>query len=139
MKYTEQQIITAMQGTGGIVSQIIRNLSKLDENTTISRQGLHDRLNKNVTLQEAYTAEQERIGDIVETGFFKALQAEEEWAMKEWFKYKGWSRGYVQRQTIENKLDINPVEAILRAAGLREGGNDRKVDDNNASALEGKA
>lgn len=106
MKYTEQQIITAMKGTGGIISQIINNLSKLDGNT-ISRQGLHERIGKSETLKAEYEAEQERIGDIAETGFFLALQKNEDWAIKEWFKYKGYTRGYMVKQQNEITGDIN--------------------------------
>lgn len=123
MKYTENQIITAMKGTGGIISQIINNLSKLDSNTTISRQGLYERIEKNDTLKEAYQAEQERIGDIVETGFFKALQGEKEWAMKEWFRYKGYTRGYVPKQ----QTDLTSGDKPLPLLGVI------KVDSDNST------
>lgn len=123
MKYTEQQIITAMKGTGGIISQIINNLSKLDSNTTISRQGLYERIDRSPTLKEAYQAEQERIGDIVETGFFKALQDQKEWAMKEWFRYKGWTRGYVQKQETNVNLDFR--NKVIASYGQIEG----KIDE----------
>lgn len=125
MKYTEQQIITAMQGTGGIVSQIIKNLSKPDSNITITRQSLYERIEKNPTLKEAYQAEQERIGDIAETGFFRALQEEKEWAMKEWFKYKGYTRGYTQK--IENDNNTNIIALILQQYS-QEGKNNGVVD-----------
>lgn len=128
MKYTEQQIITAMKGTGGIVSQILANLkkfTKVDESYT--RQALHKRIGESDILKEAYANEQEHIGDIVETGFYRALQDEKEWAMKEWFKYKGYTRGYVQNKIIENKGD-NTVAEILKAAGLT-GGQDGTDND----------
>lgn len=129
MKYTEQQIITAMKGTGGIISQIIKNLSKLDGNT-ISRQGLHERIGKSETLKAEYEAEQERIGDIAETGFFLALQKNEDWAIKEWFKYKGYTRGYMQNRVVENKGN-DPIAEILKAVGLTggEGANEQNRSD----------
>lgn len=114
MKYTENQIITAMQGTGGIVSQIMQNLLKLDNNG-ISRQALHERISKNETLKEAYVAEQERIGDIAETGFVRALQKEEEWAIKEWLKFKGSNRGYTQK--LEQNTSINIFAEVLAKYG----------------------
>ena len=120
MKYTERQIITAMKGTGGIVSQIIGNLAKLDDNVeksaqgVISRQGLHDRIGKSETLKQAYVDEQEHIGDIAETGFFLALQDKEDWAIKEWFKYKGSTRGYMvkQQNEITGEIGVSLVEFI---------------------------
>lgn len=129
MKYTENQIITAMKGTGGIISQIIHNLSKLDSNTTISRQGLYERIDKSGTLKEAYNAEQERIGDIVETGFFKALQDEEEWAMKEWFRYKGYTRGYVQKQQVDANISVDPTKKLLEKYDLQIEGEDASKAD----------
>ena len=135
MKYTEQQIIKAMKGTGGIVSQIISNLTKLDNNT-ISRQALHERIGKSETLKEAYEAEQEHIGDIAETGFFLALQAKEDWAIKEWFKYKGYTRGYVQNKVIENK-GKDPVVEILKAAGLTGGEGENGQNRNNDVDIQG--
>jgi hypothetical protein len=108
MKYTENQIIKAMQGTGGIVSQILKNLTMLTEvDETYSRQALHKRINESEKLKEAYIAEQERIGDLAETAFAKALQSEESWAVKEWFKYKGSTRGYIVKQQNEIAGDIN--------------------------------
>lgn len=111
MKYTENQIIAAMKGTGGIVSQIIKNLSKTDGNT-ITRQSLHERINKSETLKQAYMAEQERIGDLAETGFFRALQDEKEWAVKEWFKYKGSTRGYVPKQHTDITSGDKPIPIL---------------------------
>lgn len=129
MKYTENQIIAAMKGTGGIVSQILVNLTKLTKvDETYTRQGLHKRIGESQTLKEAYQAEQERIGDIAETGFFRALQDETDWAIKEWFKYKGYTRGYIQNKVIENKGD-NTVRDILLAAGLLEGESNDGKDD----------
>lgn len=113
IKYTENQIIAAMKGTGGIVSQILNNLSKLtkvDEKYT--RQALHKRINESETLQEAYTAEQERIGDLAESAFAKALQAEKDWAVKEWFKYKGWTRNYVQKQEVKNEGGLFNMDTL---------------------------
>jgi len=95
MKYTKQQIMLAMNNTGGIVNQILKNLAKLNvETQSYTRNALYDRIKKSKILKEAYKDEQERIGDIVESNFFIKLQEGEEWAMKEWFRYKGYTRGY---------------------------------------------
>lgn len=112
MKYTEQQIITAMKGTGGIISQILKKLAEVNSEHTYTRNALYKRIEESPTLKEAYQAEQEHIGDIVETGFFKALQDQKEWAMKEWFRYKGWTRGYVQKQEIRNPDGLFAKEAL---------------------------
>lgn len=123
MKYTENQIITAMKGTGGIVSQILANLSKLSEvDETYTRQALHKRIGESETLKEAYLDEQEHIGDIAETGFFLALQAKEDWAIKEWFKYKGSTRGYVPKQ----QTDLTSGEQPIPLLGVI------KLDSNNS-------
>jgi hypothetical protein len=109
MKYTEQQIIKAMKGTGGIISQILNNLKNLSKpaDFTYTRQSLKERIDKNENLREAYISEQENISDIAETGFFRALQEEKDWAIKEWFKYKGSTRGYIVKQQNEIAGDIN--------------------------------
>lgn len=104
-----------MEGTGGIVNQILKRLSEVDASQTYTRQALYKRIDENETLKEAYVAEQERIGDLVETGFFRAIGDEKEWAMKEWFRYKGWSRGYVQKQ--EQNTNINIFADILAKYG----------------------
>lgn len=123
MKYTEQQIITAMKGTGGIISQILKKLAEVNSEHTYTRNALYKRIEESPTLKEAYQAEQERIGDIVETGFFKALQDQKEWAMKEWFRYKGWTRGYVQKQETNVNLDFR--NKVIASYGQIEG----KIDE----------
>lgn len=128
MKYTENQIITAMKGTGGIVSQIIANLTKTDGNT-ITRQSLHDRINKSETLKQAYIAEQERIGDLAETAFSLALQKQEPWAVKEWFKYKGYTRNYVQKQEISNPDGLFSKDALKIEIVSNENKAKRKTKD----------
>ena len=135
MKYTENQIITAMKGTGGIVSQIINNLSKLDQDVdksaqgVISRQGLHDRISKSETLKEAYQDEQERVGDLAETAFSLALQKQEPWAVKEWFKYKGYTRNYVQKQEISNPDGLFSKDALKIEIVNNENKTKRKAKD----------
>lgn len=130
MKYTENQIIAAMKGTGGIVSQIIKNLTELSEvDETISRQALHKRIGKNERLKEAYQAEQERIGDLAETAFSLALQKQEPWAVKEWFKYKGYTRNYVQKQEISNPDGLFSKEVLKIEIVNNENKTKRKAKD----------
>lgn len=130
MKYTEQQIITAMKGTGGIVSQILKNLAELNTGETYTRNALYDRIDKTPSLKEAYQAEQERIGDLAETAFSLALQKKEPWAVKEWFRYKGWIRGYVQKQEIRNPDGLFAKEALkIEIVGNNENKVKRKAKD----------
>lgn len=126
MRYTKQQIKRAMIGTGGIVSQILANLKKSTKDVggkDYPRQALYKRISKNPELKQAYLDEQERIGDIAETSFLLALQDKEQWAIREWFRYKGWTRGYVAKQdtSITGDLNVALVEFI---------GKGKKLDDN---------
>lgn len=124
-----------MKGTGGIVSQIINNLSKLDNSVkksaqgVISRQGLYERIDKSPALKEAYQAEQERIGDLAETAFSLALQKQEPWAVKEWFKYKGYTRNYVQKQEISNPDGLFSKDALKIEIVNNENKTKRKAKD----------
>lgn len=94
MKYTELQIISAMRGTGGILSQIISNLSKLDKDVTISRQAISERIIKSPTLTEARESEAEVIGDVAETQLVKSMQSGNMQAVGLWIRFKGYARGY---------------------------------------------
>lgn len=114
-----------MKGTGGILSQIINNLSKLPNNQTITRRGLADRISKSDVLKQALKDEQDHIGDIVETKFFKRLQEDDDWALNTWFRYKGWTRGYVPKQ--ESSVNLDFRDRVIATYGEIEEGKINEV------------
>lgn len=110
MKFTDQQIIAAMKGTGGILSQVLANLSKLvenDETKTMSRQALQQRIDGTEAIRVAREAEQQVIDDLAETQIAKHLQKGERWAVDLWAKYKGRLRGY------KTASDVTSAEKAL--------------------------
>lgn len=133
MKYTENQIIAAMKGTGGIISQILNNLEKQTKadgkEFSYNRSTLYKRIDENQALKEAYQSEQERIGDLAETAFSLALQKQEPWAVKEWFKYKGYTRNYVQKQEISNPDGLFSKDALKIEIVNNENKTKRKAKD----------
>lgn len=114
MKYTDAQIKKAMKGTAGIVGQILGNLKELSkvDNLEYTRQALYKRIDENPELKQAYVEEQERIGDLAESAFSLALAAKEPWAVKEWFKYKGWGRNYIPKQQTDITSGDQPIPLL---------------------------
>ncbi|UOF78672.1 hypothetical protein [Caudoviricetes sp.] len=111
MKVTNKQIITAIQGTGGILSQVLHNLNKLSkvDDFVLSRQGLAQRIAKHQALQDAIESERELVDDLAETGFADALHKRQPWAIKEWLKYKGRLRNYTPAMKVDHTTDDKPL------------------------------
>lgn len=119
MKFTEQQIITAMKGTGGIYQQILNNLSKLTDGSPeamFTRQALRYRIEGNEDLTEAYLAEQEVIGDVAETQLVKNMQSGNMQAVGLWIRFKGYARGYKTVSDHDITTGGQPINTVVDTA-----------------------
>ena len=92
-KYTAEQFIKAIPGTGGIISAIARKVD-CEWNTAKAY------INKYPTIRQAYDNECQTILDMAETGLYKAIREGKDWAIKYILSTKGKSRGYVERQEV---------------------------------------
>lgn len=129
MKVTNQQIIAAMKGTGGIMMQIMQNLKmiyhadkiknqkepdKISEILSnlpdpVNRSTLYERITKNPQLTAAREEASETIDDLGEAAFAAALQRREPWAVKQWLKYRGRKREYVPAMKLDHTTDDKPL------------------------------
>jgi len=92
-KYTAEQFIKAIPGTGGIISAIARKVD-CEWNTAKAY------IDKYPTIKQAYDNECQTILDMAETGLYKAIREGKDWAIKYILSTKGKSRGYVERQEL---------------------------------------
>ena len=92
-KYTAEQFIKAIPGTGGIISAIARKVD-CEWNTAKAY------IDKYPTIKQAYDNECQTILDMAETGLYKAIREGKDWAIKYILSTKGKSRGYVERQEV---------------------------------------
>lgn len=105
-KLTDEQYIKAIEGSAGIVMDIIKRI-KEEYGVSLSRQGFHEKLKNNPDVKEAYDTERENIHDLGESKFVKAIKREESWAIRDWLKYGGKYRGYSTHsiQEVEDKRE----------------------------------
>ena len=123
MKFTEKQILAAIKGTAGIYSSIISNLESLSKPTkdgvvkTIRRNSLRERVERSPTLTQAYEEERDKIDDIGESQFVKALQDDDNYlATRDWLKYRGSRRSYQEKTQQEVTVDLPKILGGISAA-----------------------
>ena len=92
-KYTAEQFIKAIPGTGGIISAIARKVD-CEWNTAKAY------IDKYPTIKQAYDNECQTILDMAETGLYKAIREGKDWAIKYILSTKGKSRGSYRRDII---------------------------------------
>ena len=80
-------VVKAIQGTGGIVSQIAEKLQ-------CARQTVYVYIKKYPEVKEAYDNEKEMILDVCEEGLFAKIYGQDFDAIKYYLERKGKSRGY---------------------------------------------
>jgi len=93
-KYSTDEIVAAMEGTGGIVSQLSRRLSV----TWHTAKGYTA---QNKACRLAWEAEREKALDLAESALLKAIQGGEQWAVKFFLSTIGKGRGYSERHEVE--------------------------------------
>ena len=101
-KITKQRFKEAVQGTGGIMLSIAKNLNA-------SRSGVYKFCNKHPDMMELRHQEEEKIIDICENSLFTQAKDKEQWAVKYLLSTKGKKRGYVEKQEVEHSGGIKEI------------------------------
>ncbi len=73
-KYSEKKVIAAIEGTGGIMTEIVRRLG-------CSRNTLKKYLNENEKIKEAYDNEYESVSDLARSQLIMAIETGSPWAI----------------------------------------------------------
>ena len=113
-RYTAAQFITAIPGTGGIITSIAKKIGC--EWHTAKRY-----ITKYPTIAQAYNDEANAVLDMAEVEMIKAMKDGELSALKFYLKTKGKHRGYVERQehriVNEDELDRAIEREMAKLAG----------------------
>ena len=116
-KVTKEQILKAIQGTGGIIEPMLQKLG-------ISRQAYWKWENKHPELKQARYDEREKQVDISEEQLFKANKNGEKWAVNKILSTLGKDRGYVERQETHHTgvmdFNLDLAERLKRAKELEK-------------------
>lgn len=112
-KITDAQIAKAIKGTAGILSGIMKNLDRLTRvENVVSRQGLHQRINRSAALKQQLEAEREYVGDLTEATLAQNIAKGESWAVNLQLKYAPImrARGYrLSKDITSNGETIRPM------------------------------
>lgn len=92
-KYTAEQFIKAIPGTGGIITAIAKKVG-CEWNTAKHYIYNHS------TIKRAYDNECESMLDMAESELFMAVKGGRDWAIKYTLSTKGKSRGFVERNEV---------------------------------------
>jgi transposase-like protein len=129
MKYTEEQILEAISGTGGDISEIARRLG-------CARSTVYRYMDRYPSVAEAIEDEREELLDLAEEGLMKQVREHDLQAIIFVLKTKGKDRGYttwidlgatVRREiddlldTLRRGLDPEDFDKVMRVLRKREG------------------
>ena len=105
-KFTAQEVLDAIPGTGGIKALVAKNLQC--DRATVGRYA-----QRYVTIQKALKDEDEGLTDLAEAKAVKLINAEYWPAIRFRLETKGKKRGYVQKQEIkhsgEQEVTVNII------------------------------
>jgi hypothetical protein len=106
MAITKNKFKKALEGTGGIMLSIAKNLD-------CSRQAVYNFCNKHPDMMELRRQEEEKVLDIAENSLFVEAKNGEQWATKYLLATKGKKRGYIEKSQLEHSgIDTN-IEIII--------------------------
>ena len=110
-----KDIKIALEKSDGVVAQAAKKLN-------ITRQALHDRIQKNPMLKEFHEAVKESTIDLAETALHTALRNGEGWAVCFKLKCHGKSRGYVEKQEHDHtvRMDSEITVKLVDVDGNRD-------------------
>jgi transposase-like protein len=129
MKYTEEQILEVISGTGGDISEIARRLG-------CARSTVYRYMDRYPSVAEAIEDEREELLDLAEEGLMKQVREHDLQAIIFVLKTKGKDRGYttwihlgatVRREiddlldTLRRGLDPEDFDKVMRVLRKREG------------------
>ena len=104
-KRTSKEIIEAIHETKGIVSVAARRLG-------ISRKAIYDARDKYKGVAEALEDAREAMTDFAEGQLYKNIQKGDTTSIIFYLKTQGKARGYVERQEVDNRHQIEGVLGI---------------------------
>ena len=94
-KYTAEQFIKAIPGSGGIIT-------KIAERVGCTWHTARRYIEKHPTVLQAYTDEKEKVIDLAETTVMKAMSEGDVGTARWYLATKGRDRGYVERRQHEH-------------------------------------
>ena len=107
-KLTEAKILAAMDDCGGIISVVARRLG-------VKRDTVAKYIRENPVLQERVASECETFTDVAESSLMRLIREGNVAATIFYLKTKAKSRGYIERQEVQNvqpsTIEITPDEA----------------------------
>jgi len=95
LEYTEEEILSAIKGSAGIISTIADNLG-------CSWHTADKYIKEHESCVEAYNDETERVLDLAESEMIKLIEGGEIQMIKYMLSTKGKKRGYTEKQEIEH-------------------------------------
>ncbi len=106
LKYTEDEVLSAIKGSAGIVSTIAKNL-KCDWHTAKSYIDSYENCKK------AYSDEEEKVLDLAESKLIEAINKGDSQMIKYLLATKGKKRGFTEKTDIDLNVDggINIIYA----------------------------
>lgn len=113
-KFTKAQVLKAIPGSGGIISNVARKL-KCDWITArryLQKMGWED-------VEAAFAAEKEAITDTAEIKLVSQIKSGEPWAVKFWLTTIGKDRGFTERKEVTG-AEGAPIEFTLDIGGERD-------------------
>jgi hypothetical protein len=113
VRHPVEQIIRAVEGSGGIRATIARKLS-------VHRHTVDNYLSRFPTVREAYDQEVAAVGDDAESVIIDAIRIEKDIDTAKWYaRMKLRDRGYVERNEVTGKdgADIVIREVVVHEPG----------------------
>jgi hypothetical protein len=113
-KYTQQQMLTALEQSKGMTTVAARLLGCAVDT-------VYAYLERYPALAAAKAQQREGMTDVAELALYKAIQSGEAWAVCFYLKTQGKARGYVERQEITGAdggaiaVEAAPARERLRA------------------------
>lgn len=108
-KVTNDEIVATYQKKGANISATCQALN-------IDRKTFYNRRNANEALDTKLCEVEESLIDFAESKLIGAISDDNLTAIIFYLKTKGKSRGYIE--TVEQKLDINPFEELMKSASV---------------------
>ena len=114
-KITDEQLLAAINGSGGILSTVAARCAKLFE-VTISRQAIAARAKSTEGIRKALAEAKEIVLDTAESKLFHAVRAGKPWAVRFILARLGAERGYAKKVEMEGE-GMGEVHIILPDCG----------------------
>ena len=120
-KFTVNKVIKAITGTGGIKTQIAKNLG-------CHRFTVDNYIEKYATIKRAYEEERNRVGDMVEAKIIEKCNEGDCGMLRFYARTKLSDRGYVERQEISG-VGGKPIPHTIKVIRATRDGDDEFPED----------